>query len=68
LRLAGGFRWDAPIDDVGAAVVAACDGSTTLHALVEQAAEQTGIGLDALREGAVGAVRGLVERGFLQPA
>lgn len=68
LRLSGGFRWDAPIDDVGAAVVAACDGGATLQTLLEQAATQTGVGLDLLRDGAVAAVRGLVERGFLHPA
>ena len=63
LRLTGGLRWSGPIDDVGAAVVAACDGTHPLGAVLDAA----GLANPAARAGALGAVRQLVEEGFLLP-
>jgi hypothetical protein len=65
VRQMGGLRRSGDIDPVGTAVLGAADGSRTLREILDGVA--TGYGLDAaaLRAGAVDAVRGLVEEGFL---
>ena len=67
LRLERGLRWSGGIDEVGAAVVAGCDGERPLGSLLAVLAPATGMSEAELAEGALPAVRALVERGFLLP-
>ena len=67
LRLDRGLRWSGGIDEVGAAVVAGCDGERPLRELLPVLALATGIPEPELTEGALPAVRMLVEQGFLLP-
>ncbi len=67
VRVDAGLRDGGPIDDLGAAVLAGCDGARPLAEVLGAAAEAAGLDSLAVREGAVGAVRALVERGLLQP-
>ena len=66
LRQAHGLRWQADVDPVGAALVGACDGTRRLADLLDVLGAAYEIEPDALRDGAVKAVRHLVERGFLE--
>ncbi len=68
VRLAGGLRRSGQIDPVGAAVLGAADGRTPLGQALERVAVEHGLDAAMLREGALGAVRGLIEEGMLLPA
>jgi len=68
LRQAGGMRREGSLDAVGAAVVGRCDGRRPLDDLLDEVAAEHGLALEDLRVGALGAVRTLVEEGFLRPA
>jgi hypothetical protein len=67
VRVDAGIGEAGPIDDFGAAVLAACDGARPLVEALDAAAE--GYAMDPLEvlDGALGAVRALVERGLLEP-
>ena len=67
LRVEGGIDEAGGIDPHGERVVAGCDGSTPLRALLEAMAEALGSDLAAVAPGALQAVRRLVERGALLP-
>ncbi|MEY9887567.1 hypothetical protein ABIA35_004111 [Catenulispora sp. MAP12-49] len=62
-----GFMRSADIDPVGAAVVGASDGETPLGEILDAVGERYGIDGRSLRTGAVEAIRGLVEDGYLFP-
>ena len=63
-----GFRRSADIDPVGAAVLGASDGTRPLGEVLDTVGERYGIDSRTLRTGAIEAVRGLVEDGYLFPA
>jgi methylase of polypeptide subunit release factors len=65
VRLAGGLRRSGALDTVGAAVLARCNGSRALGQVLDEVAGDHGLPAGELREGAVEAVRALVEEGFL---
>ncbi len=65
LRQLHGLRRSGAMDPVGAAVVGACDGSQVLADVLDRVAAEHGIDPADLREGALAAVRTLVEEGFL---
>jgi hypothetical protein len=67
LRLDAGFRWTLPCDDATAAIVAACDGSRALAAVVAVLEVTTGIDRSELAPAVCATVRGLVDRGLLLP-
>jgi hypothetical protein len=67
LRLDGGFRWALPCDDATAAIVAACDGSRPLAAVVAVLEISTGVERAQLVPAVCATVRGLVDRGLLLP-
>jgi methylase of polypeptide subunit release factors len=67
VRVDAGLREGGPIDDFGAAVLAASDGVRPLAEVLDAAAEAYGLDRIGVREGALGAVRALVERGLLEP-
>jgi methylase of polypeptide subunit release factors len=62
-----GLRRSAPTDPFGAFVVGRCDGRSPLRDVLSQAAGAYDLEVDDIAEGAVEAVRGLVENGFLVP-
>src|SRR5262249_45135259 len=68
LRQAAGLRREGSLDAVGAAVVGRCDGRRPLGELLDDVAAEHGLPPEDLRVGALGAVRTLVEEGFLRPA
>ena len=63
VQLAAGLRWSAEVDDVGRALLAGCDGSTSLGSLLAVLEVVAGVDVAA----ALPAVRDLVSRGFLLP-
>ena len=65
---AGGLRRTAPTDEFGASVVARCDGHRTLEDVLRGACSEFDIDLRDVLEGALDAVSGLIEAGFLVPA
>ncbi len=67
VRVDAGLREGGPIDDFGAAVLAASDGVRPLAEVLDAVAEAYGMDRLGVREGALGAVRALVERGLLEP-
>ena len=67
VRVDGGLRERGPIDGFGAAVLAASDGSRPLSDVLDAVAAAHGMDPHGVREGALGAVRALVERGLLEP-
>jgi hypothetical protein len=67
LRLDAGFRWNLPCDDATAAIVAACDGSRPLAAVVAVLEMSTGVERAELEPAVCATVRGLVDRGLLLP-
>jgi hypothetical protein len=67
LALDGGFRWTLPCDDATAAVVAGCDGSRPLSAMVAVLEIATGVPRAELVPAVCATVRGLVDRGLLLP-
>jgi hypothetical protein len=62
-----GFRWSLPCDDATAAVVAGCDGTRPLAALVTVLELATGADRDVLVPAVCATVRGLFDRGVLLP-
>ena len=68
LRLDAGLHPTGEVDPVGTAVVAACDGSRPLADVLAGVASAYELDPADLHDGAVAAVRGLVEEGFLRPA
>jgi hypothetical protein len=64
LRQAGGLRRSGEVDEVGAEVVAGCNGRP-LRAVLADVAGRLGVDEAELRAGAVPAVRTLLEEGFL---
>jgi methylase of polypeptide subunit release factors len=68
LRQAAGLRREGSLDAVGAAVVGRCDGRRALGDVLDEVAAEHGLPAEDLRVGALGAVRTLVEEGFLRPA
>jgi len=67
LRLDEGFRWSLPCDDATAAIVAGCDGSVPLRALVTVLAGALGESAAEIGPAVCATVRGLVDRGLLLP-
>ncbi|HET7311065.1 MAG TPA: methyltransferase [Mycobacteriales bacterium] len=67
LALTGGFRWSLESDEAVAALVAGCDGSRRLADLVPVLSAATGLPTDELAAALCGTVRGLVDRGILEP-
>jgi hypothetical protein len=67
LRLDSGFRWTLPCDDATAAIVAACDGTRPLAAVVAVLELSTGIAPAELAPAVCATVRGLIDRGLLLP-
>ncbi|MET0741272.1 MAG: class I SAM-dependent methyltransferase [Candidatus Nanopelagicales bacterium] len=66
--LTEGLRGSGAIDAVGAAVLGSCDGSRPLALVLDQVAGAYEMSPDDLRHGAVGAIRSLIEEGFLRPS
>jgi hypothetical protein len=62
-----GFRRSADIDPIGAAVLGASDGVTPLGEVLDAVGSRFGIEGSTLRTGAIDAIRGLVEDGYLFP-
>ena len=67
LRVDTGFRWALPCDDATAAIVAACDGTRPLAAVVAVLEISTGIDRAELAPAVCATVRGLIDRGLLLP-
>jgi hypothetical protein len=67
LRQARGLHREGSLDAVGAAVVGRSDGRRTVGDLLDEVAAEHGLPPADLRAGALGAVRTLVEEGFLRP-
>jgi methylase of polypeptide subunit release factors len=66
--LTKGLRGSGVIDEVGAAVLGSCDGSRPLAPVLDQVSDAYEMSRDELRQGALGAVRSLIEEGFLRPS
>jgi methylase of polypeptide subunit release factors len=67
LRQSYGMRWELEVDDAVAAVVAACDGDTTLAVPVAVLASSLGREPGDVAAALLPVVRDLVQRGFLLP-
>jgi methylase of polypeptide subunit release factors len=68
LRQSHGMRWDIEADDAITALVAGCNGWTSLRAPLQVLAAALGRPLDEVTAAALPVVRDLVARGFLAPA
>jgi methylase of polypeptide subunit release factors len=67
LVLGSGFRWSLDCDDAIAAVVAGCDGSRPLTDLLDVLVAATGVPAEELAPPLCVSVRGLIDRGLLEP-
>ena len=67
LRQTAGLCWEGEIDDVVAAIVAACDGTSSLGVVLRDAAHAADADPSTLARAALPVVRRLVEQGFLLP-
>jgi hypothetical protein len=67
LRQTAGLCREGRVDGAVAAIVAACDGSRTLAAVLAEAARSAGADSGALARSALPVIRRLVESGFLLP-
>jgi hypothetical protein len=67
LAMSSGFRWSLECDEAVAALVAGCDGTRRLAELVSVLAVATGVAPDDLAPAVCTTVRGLVDRGILEP-
>jgi methylase of polypeptide subunit release factors len=67
LATSSGFRWSMECDEAVAALVAGCDGTRPLTDLVSVLAVATGVSPDDLAPPVCTTVRGLVDRGILEP-
>jgi methylase of polypeptide subunit release factors len=65
VRLTTGLRRSGAVDPVGAAVLAECDGIRPLGQVLDSVAAEHRLSPAELRDGAMEAVRALVEEGFL---
>ena len=65
IDLVGGWRGPVEIDDVGAAIVRGCDGSTPLGELLDALTEQTGLDSDEVLAGGLLTARALIGEGLL---
>jgi hypothetical protein len=61
------MRREAPTDEIGAAVVGALDGRTTVEQAVRAACAAADLPADDVLEAALDTVRALLEQGFLAP-
>jgi predicted RNA methylase len=68
LRRTGGLHWSGAVDADGAALLARCDGTETMGALLSDLAASVGAGAGALQSTWPATVRRLVACGFLVPA
>jgi methylase of polypeptide subunit release factors len=68
LRLPDGLRWHTDVDAITVDLAAGCDGASELGDQLALLAHAYGYGVDELTNGALPAVRYLIERGFLLPA
>ncbi len=68
LRQTAGLCWEGQIDGGLAAIVAACDGTRPLGAVLTDAAHVADVEPSELARAALPVLRRLVERGFLLPA
>jgi methylase of polypeptide subunit release factors len=68
LRQTAGLCREGEVDGAVAAIVAACDGSRPLGAVLDEAARSAGTDPDSLARAALPLIRRLVEQGFLLPA
>lgn len=68
LQQEAGLRWSGEIDSHGATLLAACDGTRPLGALVAVLAAAVGLTDAAAAEQVLPVVRRLVEQGFVVPA
>jgi SAM-dependent methyltransferase len=62
-----GLRWSGAVDGYTATLLAACDGSVPMGALVQLLAASTGSSVEDTAAQALPIVRHLVERGYLEP-
>jgi len=62
-----GFRWSLECDEAVAALVGGCDGGRPLADLVSVLSAATGVARDDLAAAVCTTVRGLVDRGILEP-
>lgn len=65
LQQQAGLRWSGGVDSFGATLLAACDGTRTMAALLAVLAGSAGIGEDEAAEQVLPVVARLVEQGFL---
>jgi hypothetical protein len=68
LRQTAGLCREGEVDGGVAAIVAACDGSRPLGAVLAAAARSAGADAGTLARAALPVIRRLVEQGFLLPA
>jgi hypothetical protein len=68
LRQTAGLRREGEVDGAVAAIVAACDGSRPLAAVLDGAASSAGLDATVMAQAALPVIRRLVEQGFLLPA
>jgi Methyltransferase small domain len=68
LRQTAGLCREGEVDGLVAAIVAACDGSRPLGAVLDEVARSTGADPGAVARAALPLIRRLVEQGFLLPA
>ena len=67
LQQEAGLRWGGGVDGYGATLLAACDGTVPLGALVGFLASSAGLPVEEMQADVVPVVRRLVEQGFLEP-
>jgi hypothetical protein len=68
LRQTAGLRREGEVDGAVAAIVAECDGSRPLAAVLDGAASSAGLDATVMAQAALPVIRRLVEQGFLLPA
>ena len=67
LQQEAGLRWSGGVDSYGATLLAGCDGTRPMGALLSVLASSTGLTDDEAAEQVLPVVRRLVEQGFLVP-
>jgi SAM-dependent methyltransferase len=67
LQQEAGLRWSGGVDSYGATLLAGCDGTRPLGALLSVLASSTGLSEDEAAEQVLPVVHRLVEQGFLVP-
>lgn len=66
VRHMGGLRFAGNVDLYIAGLLARCDGTQTVGALLNELARSAGVPVDRIQAGALAMLRGMLERGFLQ--